>query len=44
MQVSFEGRLTGVQIGEAWLRHDGLPQRLGQLMQQPPDAGPGQAA
>jgi hypothetical protein len=44
MQMSFEGRLTGVQIGETWLRHDGLPQRVDQLMQQPPDAGPGQAA
>ena len=44
MQVSFEGRLTCVQIGEAWLRHDGLPQSFDQLMQQPPDSGPGQAA
>jgi hypothetical protein len=44
MQVSFEGRLTGVQIGEAWLRHDGLPQCLDQLMQQSPDTGSGQAA
>jgi hypothetical protein len=33
MQMSFEGRLTGVQIGETWLRHDGLPQRVDQLMQ-----------
>jgi hypothetical protein len=44
MQVSFKGRLTGVQVGEAWPRHDGLPQRVDQLMQQPPDAGLGLAA
>jgi hypothetical protein len=33
MQMSFEGRLAGVQIGETRLRHDGLPQCLDQLMQ-----------
>jgi hypothetical protein len=44
MQVSSERKLAGDQIGEAWLRHDGLPQRFDQLAQQAPEAGPGQAA
>ena len=44
MQVSSEGKLAGEQIGEAWLRHDGLPQRFDQLAQQSPEARPGQAA
>jgi hypothetical protein len=36
MRVSSERKLAGDQIGEAWLRHDGLPQRFDQLAQQAP--------